>query len=988
MRQLRPLLAAVAVLAAAVIAPVGVGAQPDPTALDRVFPEPLARATFIQFTADPLTGASEYLDGIAELETRYPESVDVTPIGDLVGIPGAASAGGRAIPVIEVTDQSLPDEGKVDLYFSMSIHGLERAGLEGATRFMEDLAIAFHAEQAGEVPTLLQGGDPARDSYAEMTVGEALRRARLVFVNLNPDGWAAGDLTNPGGGGFKRGNDTAYSDPLPGPLCCVDLNRQWPTLGWHNDSGEQYETGSQPEAVAGRALIEEYLGVPEGAADLHGELDDDVLLAIMFPAGQFHPLQLARQEALAAAIKFNVNTSVFPGASGTLSDLGAPLQPAEFHTAYDAIGYDDSGFHGDYLVQQGILEMDHEYFFSNLAPGNVFVPALEQIHVDTTRELLEATIVTTIVAEEIGYTAELGGDVGYVFNPEVLTQDGATVPPPFGFAQEPYASTSMQYWEDLAGSATRDLRPVSAAALVDDPNAALAGLATVVVTDRAVPTAVAGNPLATAPDRQGAAEVDRDRFWSALQQFAAAGGNVVLTDAALQALVDLGLAVEGEVTRFGDEAGRLVDYDRQHELLDGVGGVVGQTYFEVPLGFPFGGTDAPVWQVDPGAWERAGGDVAASSNDGGVSLGSAPLGDGRVTVFGAVLPDATQAFAHTFGLADYAVTYAANAILVNALDWATVPFPAQAPDPGTPEVPAVVEVVRLGGAGRNETAAAVSADAFEPGVDVAYVATARAFPDALAGGAAAAAQGGPVLLTEPDALPPAAVAELQRLQPGRIVVLGGPAAVSERVAGELARYTGGGVARVAGADRFETAAAVSAATFPAGIDVAFVATGEAFPDALAGGAAAGRDGGPVLLVGRDALPEATRAELARLAPNRIVVLGGDAAVSPAVVAQLEEIAPVDRVAGATRYETAAAVASSFAVTDSVTVATGADFPDALAGVPAAVAAGAPVLLAEPAALPEATAAQLRRLSPDRVTVLGGQSAVAEAVIDAIRAALA
>src|ERR1700722_6590596 len=48
--------------------------------------------------------------------------------------------------------------------------------------------------------------------------------------------------------------------------------------------------------------------------------------------------------------------------------------------------------------------------------------------------------------------------------------------------------------------------------------------------------------------------------------------------------------------------------------------------------------------------------------------------------------------------------------------------------------------------------------------------------------------------------------------------------------------------RISGADRFATAAAVSAATFPNGAPIAYVATGLDFPDALAAAAAAGGRG--------------------------------------------------------------------------------------------------------------------------------------------------
>jgi len=89
------------------------------------------------------------------------------------------------------------------------------------------------------------------------------------------------------------------------------------------------------------------------------------------------------------------------------------------------------------------------------------------------------------------------------------------------------------------------------------------------------------------------------------------------------------------------------------------------------------------------------------------------------------------------------------------------------------------------------------------------------------------------------------------------------------------------VTRLAGADRYATAAAVSASTFAAGAPVAYVATGLDFPDALAGAVAAGRAGGPLLLVRPAAVPPATAAELKRLKPTRIVVLGGSGVVTEA-----------------------------------------------------------------------------------------------------------
>jgi titin len=102
---------------------------------------------------------------------------------------------------------------------------------------------------------------------------------------------------------------------------------------------------------------------------------------------------------------------------------------------------------------------------------------------------------------------------------------------------------------------------------------------------------------------------------------------------------------------------------------------------------------------------------------------------------------------------------------------------------------ASVDVVRLSGAGRFATAAAVSEATFEPGVRVAYIAYAYNFPDALAGAAAAGTIKGPVLLAATTgALNPDTVAELIRLQPEQIVILGSTGVISNDVMTALAAY--------------------------------------------------------------------------------------------------------------------------------------------------------------------------------------------------------
>jgi putative cell wall-binding protein len=128
--------------------------------------------------------------------------------------------------------------------------------------------------------------------------------------------------------------------------------------------------------------------------------------------------------------------------------------------------------------------------------------------------------------------------------------------------------------------------------------------------------------------------------------------------------------------------------------------------------------------------------------------------------------------------------------------------------------------------------------------------------------------------------------ELARLQPGRIVVLGSSGVVSDAVVAALGAATTGTVTRLTGSTRYATAAAISAATFAPGVPVAYVTTGLSLPSGLAGAAAAGASGAPILLVSRTVIPSVTATELARLQPGRIVVLGSSGVVSDAVVAAL------------------------------------------------------------------------------------------------------
>ncbi|MDO5500238.1 MAG: cell wall-binding repeat-containing protein [Propionibacteriaceae bacterium] len=298
-----------------------------------------------------------------------------------------------------------------------------------------------------------------------------------------------------------------------------------------------------------------------------------------------------------------------------------------------------------------------------------------------------------------------------------------------------------------------------------------------------------------------------------------------------------------------------------------------------------------------------------------------------------------------------------------------------------------VTTSRIGGTDRYHTSALVSRAGFQPGVDTVFVASGESFADALAAGSAAGRVGGPVLLTQGAALPPAIAEEVDRLDPHRIVVVGGEASVSADVLSQLGAHAPT-VERIAGVDRYHTAALLSSRYFPVNGVHVFVASGEEFADALAGAAASRRLGAPVLLTARDRLPAATADELERIDANRIIILGGSAAVSDEVFGEAREFLSehVYREAGADRYETSVRVSrAAFPSADTVYLANGLRFPDALSAAPLAAATDGPVLLVAGDTLTTEVCREVQRLGATRIVALGGTAAVEDAVVNYVAA---
>lgn len=204
-----------------------------------------------------------------------------------------------------------------------------------------------------------------------------------------------------------------------------------------------------------------------------------------------------------------------------------------------------------------------------------------------------------------------------------------------------------------------------------------------------------------------------------------------------------------------------------------------------------------------------------------------------------------------------------------------------------------VSARRVSGPNRYATSAAIAREVVSMtgggGFDgTVFIATGDNFPDALAASPLAAAAGRPILLTESDRLSAETSSAIDAVGANRAVILGGTGPVSSAVEVDLARVlVSGEVTRVAGRDRYETAASVAAmgvAECGLGYDGLAIATGEDFPDALAGGVMAAQHGSVLMLTPSFRLhSRVSRVLLERQATmGKPYVLGGESVLEPIV----------------------------------------------------------------------------------------------------------
>ncbi|HEX9696984.1 MAG TPA: hypothetical protein VGB64_11825 [Actinomycetota bacterium] len=398
----------------------------------------------------------EVLDGLGYLEERFDGLIDVVNLREAfandpdfmadelqsAGLPREdLTRDKRDLYAIKITDASstIPEAQRRHFAYSLSIHGIERAGIEGGIRAIEDLVTWAACERDAAASPACANEDvspekPKRildafDPPEGPTAGEVLGKGVVYFVLSNPDGWARGEVTD-GGVFFQRYNGNG-----------MDGNRDWPSIGY---AQPEYTPGSEPETRGyAKYLLKERArtaaGRFAGAIDLHGMVTSHSFSFTLLGAGQrdygknhatvqtaittwrdaeerltWSPL-VARNESCPGPLP----EPFFGGTHG-------PMCTDLWGTVWDTIQYQVTGSFGDWmdsLMGLDAVGIDNEMAYSHLAPNTVFDPGIEQLHVDGNKGLIYAQIASLLDEKQVRF--EPKGRIGYVFDPARLRDGGA-----------------------------------------------------------------------------------------------------------------------------------------------------------------------------------------------------------------------------------------------------------------------------------------------------------------------------------------------------------------------------------------------------------------------------------------------------------------------------------------------------------------------------------------------------------------------------------
>jgi hypothetical protein len=355
------------------------------------------------------------------------------------------------------TPGSIPVKDRKHFAWSLSVHGNERAGVEGGLRAIEDLA-TWGAREPSRLlletypsPTIdTIGGRTARN----LTVGEVLQNSVSYFILPNPDGWRRGDLDRLGAS-FARFNGNG-----------MDVNRDWPEIGWTDPA---FTPWSESESRSYGKVLKAMSSKWAGGIDLHGMVQAKAFSFTLIGGSQRpydkneRTMQFVEQAWDDASKRLTWSNLIKPNSEvdqclpgdgvGPNGEVNPPpcdqrMYGVQYGTIWETIDYTATGAIGNWIDSPIGLNadgIDNEMSLShvgNCGTGNCYIPEAEQLHVDGNKSLIYAMLNFSMQPPPSKF--DVGGNVAYFTNPRRLVDPGE---------KRPVAPPGLPAPADLTGSA-------------------------------------------------------------------------------------------------------------------------------------------------------------------------------------------------------------------------------------------------------------------------------------------------------------------------------------------------------------------------------------------------------------------------------------------------------------------------------------------------------------------------------------------------------
>lgn len=302
-----------------------------------------------------------------------------------------------------------------------------------------------------------------------------------------------------------------------------------------------------------------------------------------------------------------------------------------------------------------------------------------------------------------------------------------------------------------------------------------------------------------------------------------------------------------------------------------------------------------------------------------------------------------------------------------------------------------VTVKKLKGADRFETAVKISQSGWTKSDTVVIVnGEDRSMVDGLTATPLASVKNSPILLSSNDKLPQKTVEELKRLNPSKVIVIGGnnsmPNAVVEAIKGVNSKIS---VQRIGGDTRYQTSINIAKEIDKTNnVGKLYIGAGNGEADSLSIASLAGKEKTPIVLTQKDGIDNESEQFIKSNKVSNVYFIGGVEKISNKAIEQVGKIANKDvsknRIAGQNRQETNAKVIDKFysqSKLDGVVVANQDKLIDALAVGPLAAKNNSPVVLATNT-LDKSQESSLKNKNSSKLFEVGG--GIASSVVDKIK----